>query len=121
MSDRPASILSASERALLSEHGEELLELEERYGSQQAALDVRPDLADVARALQVARAQSAATALGLCLRRDARPFPEPLLADLERTFARLVAQDDRDAPGDITAGARLTRLLDDDGTDQRPQ
>jgi hypothetical protein len=121
MTDRTTSILTAAERTLLAEHGQELLDLEERYGSQQAALDVRPDLADVARALQVARAQSAATALGLRLRRDARPFPERLLADLERTFARLVAQDDRDAPGDVTAGARLARLLDDDGTDQRPQ
>ena len=114
-------MLTPAERALLEMHGEELLELEERYGGQQAALDVRPDLGDVARALQHARAQAAATALGLRLRRDARPFPERLLAELELAFARIVAQDDRDALGDVTAASRLARLLDNDGLDQRAQ
>jgi hypothetical protein len=121
VSERPTSILTPAERVLLEKHGEELLELEERYGSQQAALEVRPELADVARALQHARAQAAATALGLRLRRDARPFPERLLVELERAFARIVAQDDRNALGDITAASRLARLLDDDGLDQRPE
>jgi hypothetical protein len=120
VSERPASILAPAERELLEKHGEELLELEERYGSQRAALDVRPELADVARALQVARAQAAAAALGLRLRRGARPFPERLLAELERAFARIVAQDDRDALGEVTASARLARLLDEDRVDQRP-
>jgi hypothetical protein len=120
VSERPP-ILTPAERALLQEHGEELLELEERYGSQQAVLDLRPELADVARALQHARAQAAARALGLRLRRDARPFPERLLAELERAFARIVAQDDRDALGDVTAAARLARLLDDDRRNERPQ
>lgn len=121
MSEREELILTAAERALLEEHGEELLELEDRYGSQQAALEVRPELADVARALQVARALTAAKALGLRLRRDARPFPESLLVNLERAFVRIVAQDDRDTLGEVTTSARLARLLDDDGVDERPE
>jgi hypothetical protein len=121
VTERPTSVLTSAERILLEERGEDLLELEERYGSQQAALDARPDLAEVARALQHARAQAAATALGLRLRRDAHPLPERLLAGIERTFARIVAQDDREALGDVTASSRLARLLDDDGLDQRSQ
>ena len=116
------SILTAAERALLVERGVELLELEERYGSQQAALAARPDLAGTARALQRARAQAAARALGLKLRGDGRPLPADVLAELDLVFARIVASEDNADPlGEVTAAARLARLLDDDLVDDDPQ
>ncbi len=113
------SILTAAERELLAEHGEELLELEDRYGSQAVVLDLHPELADVARALQRARAQAAADALGLTLRGDGRPLPADALVDLELAFSQIVAAEDDAQPlGGVTPTARLARLLHDDGIDQ---
>jgi hypothetical protein len=113
------SILTPEERALLAEHGEELLELEERYGSQEAVLNLRPDLVEVAKALQRARAQSAANKLGLTLRGDGRPFDSGVLADLELVFRQIVAAEDDPQPvGGITSAASLARLLHDDALDQ---
>ena len=115
----PESILTPAERQLLVEHGEELLELEDRYPSQEAVLDLRPDLAEVAKALQKARAQSAADKLGLTLRGNGRPFDPGVLAELEAVFRQIVAAEDDPQPvGGITSAASLARLLDDDALDQ---
>src|SRR5262245_18919116 len=105
------SILSDAERALLEEQGERLLALEERYGSQRAALEAHPELGEVARALQRARAQAGADALGIVLHGDGRPFPPEILADLELVFSRVLAEDDVQPLGWVTPAARLARLL----------
>jgi hypothetical protein len=116
----PDSILTAAERQLLVEHGEQLLKLEQRHGSQRAALAAHPELTETAEALQIARADAGARALGLTLRRGGRPFAPEVLAHLELVFARLVAEDDPQPPIQVTAAARLARLLNDDPVDQGP-
>ena len=110
-------VLSAAEHALLVEHGQELLELEERYGTQRAALEARPDLALAAEALQLARAQVAAEAMGLELRGDGRALPPDVLAELHLVFSRIVAEDDLDAFAGIATPSGLTRFLDDHPVD----
>ena len=115
------SILTRADREALHAHGAELLELEERYGTQRAALEARPDLAATARALQLARAQVAAEAMGLELRGDGRPLPPDLLAELQLVFSRLVAEDDADAVAGITTPSRLARFLDQHAVDDRAE
>jgi hypothetical protein len=89
--DLAALALSAEDRALL-EGGKlaEVLTAEEHYGGQQAALAAHPELADAAEALQRARAAAAARELGLELRGDGRALPDWLVAELSRTFRRIV-------------------------------
>jgi hypothetical protein len=115
------SILTPADRALLTAHGAELLGLEERYGTQRAALEARPDLEPTARALQVARAQVAAEAMGLELRGDGRPLAPDVLAELQLVFSRLVAEDDADAVAGITTATGLARFLDQHAVDDRAE
>jgi hypothetical protein len=115
------SILTARELALLAASGSELLELEERYGTQRAALEARPDLEATAHALQVARAQAAAEAMGLGLRGDGRALPRDILAELQLVFSRLIAEDDPDALAGITTPAGLARFLDQHAVDDRAE
>ena len=115
------SILTRADREALDAHGAELLELEERYGSQRAALDARPELTATARALQVARAQMAAEAMGLELRGGGRPLPPDLLSDLQLVFSRLVTEDDMDPLAGISTPSRLARFLDQHAVDDRAE
>jgi hypothetical protein len=110
-------ILSRDERRLLVMHGEELLKLEERYGTQRAALEARPDLAPTAKALQLARAQVAAEVMGLELRGDGRALPADIVAELQLVFSRIVAEDDLDAVAGIATPSGLARFLDDHAVD----
>jgi hypothetical protein len=114
-------ILSRDERRLLVEHGEELLELEERYGTQRAALEARPALAPTAKALQLARAQVAAEAMGLELRGDGRPLPADIVAELQIVFSRLVAESDVDPLAGIATPSSLARFLDEHVVDEDVQ
>lgn len=97
-----------------------LLQLEDRYGSQRAALDAHPELVEVAPALQRIRAKIAANALGIELRGDGLPFPEHVLADAEIVFRRLVAArpDDANTLLGAAAAAGLAGLRDDDPADE---
>ena len=115
------SILTADDRALLAAHGAELLELEQRYGSQRGALEARPELAATGRALQVARAQMAAEAMGLKLRGDGRPLPPDLLSELQLVFSRLSTEDDADAAAGISTPSGLARFLDQHAVDDRAE
>ena len=83
-----------------------------RVRSQRAALDARPELTATARALQVARAQMAAEAMGLVLRGGGRPLPPDLLSDLQLVFSRLVTEDDMYPLAGISTPSRLARFLD---------
>jgi hypothetical protein len=77
-----------------------LLDLEERYGSQRAALEAHPELAGAARPMQRVRAKVAAARLGLELRGGGRPFPPDVIAEASRTLrAALLAPDDPDPLG----------------------
>ena len=69
-----------------------LLDLEERYGTQAAALDAHPELALTATTVQTIRAKIAAHKLGVELHLDggALPFPPDVLADCRRVFQRIV-------------------------------
>jgi hypothetical protein len=115
------TILSEYDRTLLARHGVELLGAEERYGSQRAALEAHPELADTARALQLARAQAAAEAMRLTLRGDGRPLPADVVDELRLLFGRIVAEDNLDPLAGIATPARLTRFLDEHPVDDRPQ
>ena len=110
-------VLSAAEHALLVEHGQELLELEERYGTQRAALEARPDLALAAEALQLARAQVAAEAMGLELRGDGRalrPTSSPNCTSCSRASSRKTISS---SLAGIATPSGLTRFLDDHPVD----
>jgi hypothetical protein len=116
------SILSDHDRKLLARHGAELLEAEDRYGSQRAALEAHPELADTARALQLARAQAAAEAMGLTLRGDGRPLPADVVDELQLLFGRIVAsEDDLDPLAGIATAAGLARFLDEHAVDDRAE
>ena len=81
-----------------------LLDLEERYGTQAAALDAHPELAATARTVQTIRAKIAAHRLGVELHLDggALPFPPDVLADCRRVFQRIVdLPPDRDPVGRV--------------------
>lgn len=85
-----------------------LLDLEERYGTQAAALDRHPELAATAATVQRIRAKVAAYRLGVELELDAGalPFPPDVLADTRRVFQRIVDRpSDRDAVADDAATA----------------
>jgi hypothetical protein len=74
-----------------------LLDAEERYGGQAAAIQAEPQLAKYAPILQRLRGRLAAEAMGLELRGDGRPFPPEVIADASRAFrAILVRPDDAD-------------------------
>ena len=77
---------------------DEVLELEQQHGAH--VVDVRPDLAEAARALQRVRAAVAADRLGVVLRGDGRPLPDWLVAELSRVLRRvLIRPNDPDALG----------------------
>ena len=81
-----------------------LLDLEERYGTQAAALHAHPELAATAEIVQTIRAKIAAHRLGVELRLDggALPFPPDVLADCRRVFQRIVdLPRDRDPVGRV--------------------
>lgn len=81
-----------------------LLDLEERYGTQAAALGAHPELTDTARAVQTIRAKIAAHRLGVELDLDggSLPFPPHVLADCQRVFQRIVdLPPDRDSVGRV--------------------
>jgi hypothetical protein len=85
-----------------------LLDLEERHGTQAAALDAHPELSRTAQLVQRIRAKVAAYRLGIELDLDAGalPFPADVLADCQRVFQRIVdLPRDRDALGDDAAAA----------------
>jgi hypothetical protein len=84
----------SSEDVALLESGElaALLELEQKHG--EALLDVHPELAEKAQALQRIRAAVAASELGLRLRGDGRPLPNWLVAELSRVLRRIVIDPD---------------------------
>jgi hypothetical protein len=70
----------------------EVLELEQQHGAH--VVDVRPDLAEAAQALQRLRAAVAADKLGIVLRGDGRPFPDWLVAELSRVLRRVLLRPD---------------------------
>jgi hypothetical protein len=85
-----------------------LLDLEERYGSQAAALDAHPELVGTARTVQRIRAKVAAHRLGIELQLDAGtiPFPPEVLAETRRVFRLIVAREhDRDPARDVATSA----------------
>jgi ABC-type Zn uptake system ZnuABC Zn-binding protein ZnuA len=109
--------LTAAEAQVLADGtAERLLELEERYGSQQAALAAHPELEPVARQLQRIRAKISAARRGveLELSGDPRPFPAETIARASRTFQRILDVRDTDALAEIAATSRLAGPGDDD-------
>jgi hypothetical protein len=112
------AILTAAERALLVEHGAELLGLEEHHGTQREALEARPDLAPTAQALQLARAQVAAERMGLRLRGDGRALPADVVVELQLVFSRIVeTENDLDSLAGIATASGLARFLDEHAVD----
>jgi NAD(P)-dependent dehydrogenase (short-subunit alcohol dehydrogenase family) len=102
MTERVSALRLTGDELLVLHDGTaaRLLELEERYGTQVAALDAHPELARTAATVQRIRAKIAAHRLGVELQLDAGalPFPADVLADCQRVFQRIV-----DRPGDVDA------------------
>jgi len=81
-----------------------LLDLEECYGTQAAALEAHPELAATASTVQSIRAKIAAHRLGVDLHLEGGtlPFPPDVLANCRRVFQRIVdVPCDRDPVGRV--------------------
>jgi hypothetical protein len=110
-------------RVLADGSAARLLDAEDRYGSQAAALAAHPDLTPVARQVQRLRAKASAARRGveLELGGDLRPLAPDVLAEARRTFQQIVTAE---AHGDplvqIPLAAGPSGAGDDDGGEETP-
>jgi hypothetical protein len=117
--------LTAAEVAVLADgSAEALLDAEERYGSQAAALAAYPELAATARIVSGTRSKVAASRLGIDgfeLGRDVRPLLSEVIADARRVFASVLAShDDPDPLVQVASDAGSAGRRDDDAIEDGP-
>jgi hypothetical protein len=93
----PARLTAEDLRGLGADKLAVLVDAEERYGSQAAAIEAEPGLAKLAPALQQLRARQAAQALGVELRGDGRPFAPEVIARASRVFRAILLGRPEDA------------------------
>jgi hypothetical protein len=98
VSGEEVALTAGEAAAWLQGHLAALLDAEDRYGGQAAALEAEPQLATYAPILQRVRAKLCAAALGLELRGDGRPFPPEVVAEASRVLRAILVDPEHADP-----------------------